>query len=301
MGKQKSGAHDIAQQIEKLRETIRYHDRKYYADNNPEITDREYDLLMKELEELEKKHPDLITADSPTQRVGGEPLKAFAPFRHSIPMMSISNTYSHKELEEFDGRMKKLLPGEKIEYVAELKIDGVSVTLMYEKGRLVQGGTRGDGTVGEDVTANLRTLRSIPSRLDAAKPPIRHSQGGPEQSSKGPPARLEVRGEVYMSFDSFRRCNEEREEAGEPQFANPRNAAAGSLKLLDSRITAKRGLRFFGYAVGVREGIEFETQFGLLESLGKLGFPVNPNRKLCKSMEEVIAYTQEWERKMHMR
>ena len=283
MGKQEAGAHDIAQRIEKLRQTIRHHDRKYYVEDAPEISDHEYDLLMKELEDLEKKHPDLVTPDSPTQRVGGEPLKAFAQVRHEIPMTSISNTYSQKELEDFDVRMRKLLPGEEIEYVAELKIDGLAVALMYEGGRFVQGATRGDGTVGEDVTANLRTLRSIPSRLDAAEPP----------------ARLEVRGEVYMSFESFRRCNEEREEAGEPQFANPRNAAAGSLKLLDPRITATRGLRFFGYAVGVHEGIESATQFELLESLLKLGFPVNPHRKLCKSMDEVIALTKEWAELMH--
>lgn len=276
--KQKTGAHGIAQRIEKLRENIRYHDRKYYVEDAPEITDHEYDLLMQELEELEKKHPDLVTPDSPTQRVGGEPLKAFAQVRHEIPMTSISNTYSDKELREFDARVRRLLPSEEIEYVAELKIDGLGVALMYERGRFVQGATRGDGTVGEDVTANLRTLRSIPSRLDAAYPP----------------ARLEVRGEVYMSFESFRRCNEEREEAGEPQFANPRNAAAGSLKLLDPRITATRGLRFFGYAVGVCEGIEFQTQFELLDSLARLGFPVNPHRKRCKSVDEVIALTKEW-------
>ncbi|MGO8703570.1 MAG: NAD-dependent DNA ligase LigA [Candidatus Brocadiia bacterium] len=278
MGKQKDGSHDAAQRIEKLRETIRYHDRKYYVEDAPEISDREYDLLMKELEELEKKHPDLVTPDSPTQRVGGEPLKAFAQVCHEIPMTSISNTYSHMELEDFDARVRKLLPDEKIEYVAELKIDGLAVALMYEKGRFVQGATRGDGTVGEDVTANLRTLRAIPARLDAAKPP----------------ARLEVRGEVYMSFESFERCNKEREEKALPLFANPRNAAAGSLKLLDPRITATRGLRFFGYAVGVHEGIEFEKQSELLDTLCKLGFPVNPHRKLCKSMAEVIALTKEW-------
>jgi DNA ligase (NAD+) len=283
MGKEKPPPHDIAQKIELLRGRIRYHDRKYYVEDAPEISDHQYDLLMKELEELEKKHPDLVTSDSPTQRVGGKPLKAFAQVRHEIPMTSISNTYSQKELEEFDARVHKLLPDEKIEYVAELKIDGLAVALMYEKGRFVQGATRGDGEKGEDVTANLRTLRSIPSRLDAPKPP----------------ARLEARGEVYMSFESFRRCNEEREEAGEPQFANPRNAAAGSLKLLDPRITATRGLRFFGYAVGVREGIEFETQSGLLETLAELGFPVNPHRKLCKSMDEVIALTKEWAELMH--
>lgn len=283
MGKKKAGARDAAQEIQKLRETIRYHDRKYYVEDAPEISDHEYDLLIKELEDLEKKHPDLVTPDSPTQRVGGGPLKAFAQVRHEIPMTSISNTYSHKELEEFDARVRRLLPGEEIEYVAELKIDGLAVALMYEGGRFVQGATRGDGTVGEDVTANLRTLRSIPSRLDALDPP----------------ARLEVRGEVYMSFESFRRCNEEREEAGEPQFANPRNAAAGSLKLLDPRITATRGLRFFGYAVGVHEGIEFQTQFELLESLARLGFPVNPHRKLCKSIGEIIALTKEWAGLMH--
>jgi DNA ligase (NAD+) len=283
VGKKKAGARDAAQEIQKLRETIRYHDRKYYVEDAPEISDHEYDLLIKELEDLEKKHPDLVTPDSPTQRVGGGPLKAFAQVRHEIPMTSISNTYSHKELEEFDARVRRLLPGEEIEYVAELKIDGLAVALMYEGGRFVQGATRGDGTVGEDVTANLRTLRSIPSRLDALDPP----------------ARLEVRGEVYMSFESFRRCNEEREEAGEPQFANPRNAAAGSLKLLDPRITATRGLRFFGYAVGVHEGIEFQTQFELLESLARLGFPVNPHRKLCKSIGEIIALTKEWAGLMH--
>ena len=283
MVKQKDAPPDTAQRIEKLREKIRYHDRKYYVEDAPDIFDHEYDLLMKELEGLEKKHPDLITPDSPTQRIGGEPLKEFAQVRHEIPMTSISNTYSHKELEEFDARVRRLLPDEEIEYVAELKIDGLAVALMYEKGRFVQGATRGDGTIGEDVTANLRTLRSIPARLDTVNPP----------------ARLEVRGEVYMSFDSFQRCNEEREEAGEPQFANPRNAAAGSLKLLDPRITATRGLRFFGYAVGVHEGIEFEKQWELLDTLGKLGFPVNPHRKLCDSMDEVIALTEEWAELMH--
>ena len=214
--------------------------------------------------------------------------------------------------------MRKLLPGEKIEYVAEPKIDGLAVALMYEKGLLSFGATRGDGVTGEEVTANIRTIRAIPLRLaDAATSSVvgaQHAAPNPSANelhattgaqhaaplqTTTPPARLEVRGEVYMSFDSFRRCNAEREEAGEPQFANPRNAAAGSLKLLDPRITARRGLLFFAYAVGVREGIAFDTQWGLLASLAQFGFPVNPHRRLCASIDEVIALTKEWDALRH--
>ena len=274
---------DVEKDIEKLRAEIRRHDRKYYVEDKPEISDHEYDLLVKKLEALEQAHPELVTPDSPTQRVGGEPLKEFQPVRHIAPMMSIANTYSHEELREFEARIRRLLPEEKIEYVAEPKIDGVAISLLYEHGRLMRGATRGDGTTGEDVTANLKTLRSIPMTLDVEKPP----------------ARIEVRGEVYMSFRAFQRCNAEREESGEAQFANPRNAAAGSLKLLDSRITARRGLRFFAYAVGASEGVEFETQSGLLEKLHGFGFPVNPHRHLCKSMDEVIELTKEWDDLRH--
>ena len=278
MSKQRSKSKDALQRVRALRDLIRYHDRKYYVENAPEISDHEYDLLMKEIEELEAKHPDLITPDSPTQRIGGEPLKKFATVRHDLPMMSISNTYSANELREFDARVRKLLPCERIEYVAEPKIDGVAVSLLYERGVLTRGATRGDGVTGEDVTANARAIKAIPLRLTAGRPP----------------AALEVRGEVYMPFNAFRNCNREREESGEPQFANPRNATAGSLKLLDSRITARRGLLFFAYAVGACEGISFDTQFGLLESLAAMGLPVNPKRELCRSIDEVIVLTEEW-------
>jgi DNA ligase (NAD+) len=271
---------NAAKRIEELREEIREHDRKYYVENAPAISDFEYDYLMKELEALEAGRPDLVTPDSPTQRVGGEPLKEFKQLRHALPMMSIQNTYSQEELREFDARIRKLLPGEPIEFMVEPKVDGVACSLTYENGRLVTGATRGDGRAGEDVTANLRTLRAVPLQLNAADPP----------------ARLEVRGEVYMPFTAFRRCNREREEAGEPRFANPRNAAAGSLKLLDPRITARRGLRFFAYAAGAREGIGFDTQSELLDRLAQFGFPVNPERRLCKSIEEVIALTEEWDK-----
>jgi len=272
-------SNDIAKKIEKLREEIRRHNRKYYVENSPEISDREYDMLLKELERLEKAHPELVTPDSPTQRVGGEPLKEFATIVHDVPMMSIANTYSADELREFDARVKRLLPSEDVSYVAEPKVDGVAVSLRYENGRLLRGATRGDGRQGDDVTANVRTVRAIPLKLQTEKPP----------------SLLEVRGEVYMPFDAFRKCNSEREEAGEPQFANPRNATAGSLKLLDSRITARRGLRFFAYAVGVAEGIPFETQAELLDALAAFGLPVNPQRRLCESIDEVVALADEWD------
>jgi len=278
MSNQPSRSKDAARRIGALREQIRYHDRKYYVDSAPVISDHEYDLLMKELEKLEAQHPDLVTLDSPTQRIGAEPLKEFATVEHPVPMMSISNTYSKQELQEFDTRVGKLLPGERVSYVAEPKIDGVAISLLYEDGALARGATRGDGRRGEDVTSNVRTIRAIPLHLAA----------------EAPPRLLEVRGEVYMPFDAFRRCNREREEAGEPQFANPRNATAGSLKLLDSRITARRGLLFFAYAVGTFEGIEFETQFDLLRSFAEMGLPVNPQRKLCDSIEKVMGLVDEW-------
>jgi len=270
---------NVRNKIERLRELIRYHERKYYVEGAPEISDHEFDLLIKELEALEKEHPELVTPDSPTQRVGGEPLEEFRTVVHRVPMMSIANTYSHAELREFDARVRRLLPGEPIEYTVEPKIDGVGISLTYEAGLLTLAATRGNGVQGDDVTANVRTIRSVPLRL----------------SGDSPPALLEVRGEVFFTFDAFQKCNEEREAAGEPHFANPRNAAAGSLKLLDPRIVAKRDLRFFAYAVGAREGIECDTQFNLLQRLADLGLPVNPHRRLCASIEEVIALTGEWE------
>lgn len=268
----------VARRIEALREQIRRHNRMYFVESKSEISDHEYDLLVKQLEKLEAEHPELITPDSPTQRVGAEPLKGFAAVEHPVPMMSISNTYSKQELQEFDARVRKLLPDEDVRYVAEPKIDGVAVSLRYEGGALVRGATRGDGRRGEDVTANVRTIRAIPLRLAA----------------ESPPALIEVRGEVYMPFEAFRQCNREREEASEPQFANPRNATAGSLKLLDSRITARRGLRFFAYALGASEGVAFETQSDLLAAMAAMGLPVNPQRRLCSSIGEVIGLVDKW-------
>ncbi|MDE2026826.1 MAG: NAD-dependent DNA ligase LigA, partial [Patescibacteria group bacterium] len=231
----------IKEKIKQLCDTIRYHDRKYYRENNPEITDYEYDQLVKELQQLERAHPELITPDSPTQRVGGEPLTQFSIVEHKIPMLSIDNTYSGEELREFDQRIKRMAGIDThyaIEYVVELKIDGVAITLWYEHGLFVRGATRGDGFKGDDVTANLRTIRQIPLKLE------------PSGRKHKIPSVLEIRGEIYLPNKEFQRLNEEREETGEPQFANPRNAAAGSLKLLDPRITAKRHLRIFAYAIG---------------------------------------------------
>ncbi len=276
------------EKIEQLRDVVRHHDRKYYVENNPEITDYEYDQLVKELQQLEKTHPEFITSDSPTRRVGGEPLTQFPTVEHKIPMLSIDNTYSDKELNEFDHRIKRMAgidAHKDIEYVVELKIDGIAVTLWYEKGLFVRGATRGDGFKGDDVTANLRTVRQIPLKLD------------PVDKRQKVPQVLEVRGEIYLSNKEFQRLNEEREEEGEPQFANPRNAAAGSLKLLDPRITAKRNLRIFTYAIGYYEDLELKTHIQCLELLRVFGFPVNPHTRLCKNIEAVIHYCNEWDKR----
>jgi len=278
----------IEEKIEQLRNTIRYHDRKYYVENNPEITDYEYDQLLKELQQLEKAQPELITPDSPTQRVGERPLTQFPSIEHKIPMLSIDNTYSNEELKEFDRRIKRMAgidTHQDIEYVVELKIDGVAITLWYENGLFARGATRGDGFRGDDVTANLRTIHQIPLKLEPAF-----------RKQKIPPA-LEIRGEIYLPNKEFQRLNEEREEAGELQFANPRNAAAGSLKLLDPRITAKRNLRIFTYAVGYYEEIELKTHMQCLELLRDFSFPVNPHTRLCKNIDAVIRYCSEWDKR----
>ncbi len=279
---------NIKERIEQLRLTIRYHDRKYYVENNPEITDYEYDQLVKELHQLEKAHPDLITPDSPTQRVGGAPLTQFLTVKHKIPMLSIDNTYSDAELREFDQRIKRMAgidARHNVEYIVELKIDGVAITLWYEHGLFVRGATRGDGFEGDNVTANLRTVHQIPLKLE------------PAGRKQGIPPVIEVRGEIYLPNKEFQRLNEEREEAGEPQFANPRNAAAGTLKLLDSRITAKRRLCIFTYAIGYYEGLELKTHMQCLEFLRSFGLPVNSHTQLCKNIGEVIQYCSEWEKR----
>jgi len=282
--------------VEELRRQIRYHDYRYYVLDSPEISDAEYDELMRELRRLEELYPQLVTPDSPTQRVAGAPSEAFGTVVHSSPMLSLDNAFSPEDLVDFDRRVRSLLGGERPEYVAELKIDGLSVALHYEGGRFVRGATRGDGERGEDVTANLRTVRSIPLVL--------HPPGDVL-------AELEVRGEVYMPVEAFRRLNREREERGEPVFANPRNAAAGSVRQLDPRITAGRRLDTFIYEIrrwvpapsggGPRaaEAAAPETQWEALEVLAKLGFKVNPNRRLCRDIDEVIDYCRYWAEHRH--
>lgn len=272
----------IQEKIEDLRRQIHYHDRKYYIEAQPEITDYEYDQLIRELQRLEKTYPQFITPDSPTQRVGGEPLEEFATIEHRVPMLSIDNVYSDEELREFTARLNRLLGGKEVNYVTELKIDGVAVTLWYEKGVFKWGATRGDGYRGDDITANLRTIRNIPLRLEAVTEHI--------------PA-LEVRGEVYLENKDFQALNAEREESGEPQFANPRNAAAGSLKLLDPRLTAKRRLKFIAHSIGYYEGITLKSQMESLNFFRELGLPVSPHNRLCKDLEDVHHYCEEWRTK----
>jgi DNA ligase (NAD+) len=272
-----------AERMAALRREIERHNRLYYVEARPEISDREYDRLYRELQELETRHPDLVTPDSPTQRVGGQPLKEFESVKHLQPMLSLDNTYSFDDLREFDRRVRKLLPGEPVEYVLEPKVDGLSVSLRYERGAFVLGSTRGDGTTGDDITANLRTIKCIPLALHAS----RHAPV---------PPLIEVRGEAYMPIEGFKRLNAEREKAGEEAFANPRNSAAGSLKLLDPRIVAARPLAAVFYSVGACEGGGFETQAGTLTRLRELGFPTPRHWWLCKDMDEVIQRTEELRR-----
>jgi len=285
MGLRLTMTSSIKEKTNQLRSAIRHHDRKYYVENNPEITDYEYDFLVKELQQLEQAHPELIVPDSPTQRVGGEPLAQFSTVDHRIPMLSIDNTYSGEELREFDQRIKHRADIDKqqdIEYVVELKIDGIAITLWYEHGLFTRGATRGDGFRGDDVTANLKTIHQIPLIMESAG-----------KGQKVPPV-LEIRGEIYLPNKEFQKLNEEREESGEPQFANPRNAAAGSLKLLDPRITARRHLCIFTYAIGYYEGIELQTHTQCLEILSRLGLPVEPHKQLCKNIDEVIQCCNQW-------
>jgi DNA ligase (NAD+) len=279
-------AKDIEKEIEKLRNLIRYHEYRYYVLDNPEISDFEFDELMRRLQELEAQHPELITPDSPTQRVGGQPAEEFPKVRHSMPMLSLDNTYSIEELKDFDRRVRELSGRSRIEYVGELKLDGLSMALTYENGALAHGVTRGDGFEGEDVTTNVKTIRSVPLRVD------------PKRTSLiGNPARWEVRGEVILPRKAFEQTNAQREAAGEPRFANPRNAAAGSMRQLDSRIVAQRKLDMFLYYLLVDNREPLREHWQNLEALHKMGFKVNPHRRLCKSFDELMAYIQEWESK----
>jgi DNA ligase (NAD+) len=263
--------------VRELRGQIREHDHRYYVLAQPVITDPEYDTLYAELKKLEQEFPDLIAKDSPTQRVGGQPAKEFRPVQHAVPMMSLDNTYNPDELREFCNRVAKLLPGETVEYCVEPKIDGLAVTLRYERGELMVGATRGDGSTGDDITANLRTIRAIPLRLHAAKPP----------------PVFEARGEVYMAVEGFRKLNTAREKAGEQLFANPRNAAAGSLKQLDPKLVAQRPLGAVLYGIGAVEGLDFKTHREVIEQLKAFGFPTPPLWWLARSHEEIIRHIEE--------
>src|SRR5437588_5348859 len=260
-----------AKRMQQLRDEVRSHDRLYYEEAAPIISDREYDRLYKELVDLETQFPDLVTPESPTQRVGGKPLKAFEQVPHLIPMLSLDNTYSEEEVKNFYARIQRLLPNEKIPVVIEPKVDGVAVSLVYENGRLRQAATRGDGTVGDDITQNIRTIRSVPERLRGAAPKL-----------------LEVRGEVYMDKNGFEKLNDERRKGGLPVFANPRNAAAGSLKQLDPAIVAKRPLGVVLYGTGATEGVDVDVHSEIFPLLKKLGLPVSERSWVAESVEEIL-------------
>ena len=271
-----------AREIEKLREEIRRHDELYYVNESPEISDREYDALLERLQKLEQDHPDLITPDSPTQRVGGRPAEGFLKVVHSRQMLSLDNSYNIDELRAFDERCRRLAEGRPLDYVAELKIDGLSLSLQYADGLLVRGVTRGDSRTGEDVTQNARTIRSVPLRL--------------RSEAKLLDTQIEVRGEVFLPREIFEKTNAEREEAGEPRFANPRNAASGAIRQLDSRLVARRKLDMFVYDLFVGGGRKpFRTHWEALEWLQQAGFHVNPHRKVCKTIDDVIEFANKKE------
>lgn len=269
---------DPAARVQELRALIDQHNYRYYVLDEPSISDKEFDALLRELMELEQAHPELVTPDSPTQRVGAPPSEAFAIVEHRVPMLSLANAFSPDDLRAFDVRTRRLAETEDLAYVAELKIDGASVSVFYENGVLVRAATRGDGVRGEDITANVRTIRSVPLRLRR-------------------PVTLEARGEVFMYHEDFARLNEEREAAGEPLFANPRNAASGSVRQLDPSVTARRPLDVFFYGVGHVEGDAPKTHAELLQFLAELGFKVNPEWRLVPDVEAAIRYCEEMERR----
>ncbi|PYQ29109.1 MAG: DNA ligase (NAD(+)) LigA [Acidobacteria bacterium] len=271
----------VRQKIEQLRKTLEHHSRLYYLEAKPEISDFEFDMLLRELQELEAKHPEFFDANSPTQRVGGAPIESFATFIHDPPMLSIENAYSIDELREWDERVRRGLGQDDVEYEAELKIDGVSISLLYENGSLVRGATRGDGARGDDVTPNVRTVRSLPLRLDTKI------------------KRLEVRGEIYISKRDFAKYNESLEEAGLEPHANPRNSAAGALRQKDPKLVAQRHLRTYLYHVVAVDGRQVESQSAAYELLEKLGLPMNPQRTVATSLDDAIAFIEQWHEHRH--
>ncbi|MCH8224607.1 MAG: NAD-dependent DNA ligase LigA, partial [Chloroflexi bacterium] len=266
-----------------LHRELNQHNHRYYVLDDPLVSDAEYDRLMQELRRLEQEYPELVTPQSPTQRVGAEPASGFAQVQHRQPMLSLANAFELEDLQAWYRRAKNLLDDADFDLVCELKIDGLAVNLSYEDGVLVRGATRGDGQVGEDVTHNLRTIRSIPVSLFGEPPPF-----------------LEVRGEVYFPIEEFRRLNQRREESGEPLYANPRNTGAGSVRQLDPKITASRNLQIWVYALGdTGDHPRPETHWAALEWLREMGFRINPNNKLCHTLEEAHDYYQTWLERRH--
>src|SRR5246500_5694605 len=277
---------DVAKKIEDVREQIRHHEYRYFVLDDPEISDYDFDKLVEQLKKLEAEHPELIPPDSPTQRVGGKPREGVVKLAHSSAMLSLDNTYSEDELRAWERRVHELSGREEVEHVCELKLDGMSLALVYEGGRLVRGVTRGDGTVGEDVTLNIRTVRTIPLFIEKAR-----------LQKAGIPSDFEVRGELLMPLAAFKKMNEEREAKGLALFANPRNATAGTVRQLDASITAQRRLDYFPYIL-LRDGrTYFERHWQTLEALDTAGFKVNQNRALAKNMEEVWKFIRGWEAK----
>ncbi len=277
---------DLEKKIESLREKIRHQEYLYYVLDNPEISDAEYDKLMQQLKALEAEHPELITADSPTQRVGGKPREGFVKVPHSSPMLSLDNTYNEEELRAWERRVHELSGRKEVDYVCELKLDGMSLALIYEDGKLVRGITRGDGSVGEDVTLNVRTVRSVPLSIPKEK-----------LKKAGIPADVEVRGELLMPLASFKRMNEERESKGLATFANPRNATAGTVRQLESRVTAERRLDYFSYALLQNGRTYFDRHSNTLDALDAGGFKVNRSYKLVHDIDEAWAFIRQWEEK----
>lgn len=268
--------------IEELRDQIRHHDYLYYVQNEPEISDADYDALMRELEALESRFPEFVTPDSPTQRVGGQPSELFAPVEHRVPMLSLDNAFSWEELEAWGRRIERNL-GREADFVCELKVDGVAVALAYEEGAYVQGATRGDGRIGEDITANVRTIRAVPVKLRGKKHP----------------QLMEVRGEVYLPITAFERLNRDLAERGERTFANPRNAAAGSLRQKDPRVSASRPLKLWCHSLGHVEGMRFQRHSEALEYLREVGLPVNPDIAKLTTLKEVFEYCERWQERRH--
>lgn len=265
---------DAKKRVEELRAIVEEYGYHYYVLDQPLVSDAEYDQFFHELLKIETEFPDLRTEDSPTVRVGGEPLPHFKKVEHRIPMLSLGNAFSADDLSDFDRRVRQLV-GDSVRYTCELKIDGLAISLQYEEGRFVRGATRGDGTIGEDITENLKTIAAIPLKLKEA-------------------VTIEVRGEAYMPKPSFEKLNEAKEKSGDEKFANPRNAAAGSLRQLDPKLASKRNLSMFTYAIGSIEGKEIQSHSEGLDYLQELGFRVNRESKRCETIEEVIHYTEEW-------